>query len=340
MARIVYILLFTMLVSSCSIFQSSRKIDMSPFSDNAGTLFSEAVKISRPFQWKHLKPYTSVPEFQHLAISSKPLILALQGIVFYSNQVVAINNAKLSDKEKNRQLARYLSEVMEKALKDQKLDSLQLDKLKAAAVLENIRNAETYLDGIAAASPIINNVVLAIQRRLDEIQDEIPLILLAFDREIERGFGATRTNYLRLWGLQEKMMLSVTRLYRARMGDRTELDSLLQENASLSHYFTSSAQASPAQLAAAETYLFEQLRQVDTLIHQLDEAKALYIAKQDELIAWRMQVDEKLRIARTVMSIWAQSHRNLGDGIPVPPLFDVAGIASGLVGGAAKTVIP
>jgi len=34
---------------------------MAPFSENAGILFGEASKISLPFKWKHLKPYTNVP---------------------------------------------------------------------------------------------------------------------------------------------------------------------------------------------------------------------------------------------------------------------------------------
>lgn len=135
-------------------------------------------------------------------------------------------------------------------------------------------------------------------------------------------------------------MLSVTRLYRMRIGNQAEMDTLLQENVSLRHYFPSADQPSPAQLAAADSYLLEQLKQVDMLLHQLDETKIEYIAKQDELIAWRTQVDEKIRIARTAITIWAQSHRNLGAGIPVPPLIDVAGFATGLVGTATKTVLP
>jgi len=77
---------------------------MAPFSDNAGTLFSEATKVSRPFQWKHLKPYIGIEEFQSVVKSAQPLFEALRGVVYYSNQVVAINNSKFSDKEKNRQL--------------------------------------------------------------------------------------------------------------------------------------------------------------------------------------------------------------------------------------------
>ncbi len=83
------------LVTSCSVFQKTRKIEMTPFSDNAGTLFGEATKISRPFQWKHLKPYLTIPEFERLAKRAVPLLYALRGVVYYSNQVVAINNSKL-----------------------------------------------------------------------------------------------------------------------------------------------------------------------------------------------------------------------------------------------------
>jgi len=206
--------------------------------------------------------------------------------------------------------------------------------------LENIRKAETYLDGIAAASPIVNSVVLAIQRRLDEIQNDIPLILAAFDRQIERDYEAVRTNFERLNDLQEKLMLSTTRLYRAKMGDMTELETLLQEDPSIEHFIPSLENVSQTQMAAADNYLIDQLNKIDVLIHQLDDVKVEYIAKQDELISWRTQVDEKIRIARTAITVWAQSHRNLGVGIPVPPMIDVAGFASGLVGSATKTVIP
>jgi hypothetical protein len=47
----------------------------------------------------------------------------------------------------------------------------------------------------------------------------------------------------------------------------------------------------------------------------MDVAKAEYVAKQDELIVWRTQVDEKIMIARTAITVWAQSHRNLGAAI-------------------------
>ena len=79
-------------ITGCSVFQPTQKLDMNPFAENSATLFGEAVKISRTFQWKHCKPYTSIPEFQSMFQRAIPILGVLRGVVYYSNQVVAINN--------------------------------------------------------------------------------------------------------------------------------------------------------------------------------------------------------------------------------------------------------
>lgn len=73
------------------------------------------------------------------------------------------------------------------------------------------------------------------------------------------------------------MIQSVTRLHNARIGEKSEIDKLLKENASLGYFIPAADQA---------------------------------------------------------------NHENLGQGIPVPPLIDVAGMASNLARNAAKVVIP
>ncbi len=46
----------------------------------------------------------------------------------------------------------------------------------------------------------------------------------------------------------------------------------------------------------------------------------------------------KVKVARNAIMIWSQSHRNLGVGIPVPPLIDVEGLAGSAFGTAKKAV--
>jgi hypothetical protein len=340
MKTISLLLTLGLIMTSCSVFKGKRRMDMSPFAENTQTFFSEAIKIERPFPHKKLRSYTSIPEVQKLQELAPPVLNALRGIVFYSNQVVAINNSKLSQKDKCRMLANYLNEVMEKALSEKQSDTLQVDLSRARVILDNIRNAPTYMDGLAASEQIINGVVAAILDRIDEIQNQIPLIIAGFNREIEKDFARSAENYDRLLVLQEQLILSVTRLYKARIGDTDELVKLLAENASLRYFIPSVDRANHDNLIKVEVFLLGQVNEVENMIKQLDDIRADYVAKKEEVVSWRNEIDNKILIARTSLNIWARAHKNLGTGVPVPPMIDVTGIASNLAGNAAKSVIP
>jgi hypothetical protein len=79
------------------------------------------------------------------------------------------------------------------------------------------------------------------------------------------------------------------------------------------------------------------------MLKQLEYERVEYLAKKDEISNWHLQVDEKLSIARNAITIWAQSHRNLGRGIEVPPLLDISTIVNLIgpaVGKAAGNLVP
>ncbi len=231
------LLIIFMNFMSCSWFESSRKINMTPFSDNAGTLFGEAAKIGRPFKWKRLKRYTKLPEFQKATVDAAPIIRTLKGIVYYSNQVVAINNSGLKDKEKNQHLARYLSNIIEQSIEKGSVDSMGMDMESLNKILQDIPQQKTYLDGIATASPIINGVVRTMQERLDRVQEIVAEILALFDRMVYDEFAMTRINYISLKKLQMRSMRAVTMIYDGIMGEPASLDSLFIMDRSLQKFF-------------------------------------------------------------------------------------------------------
>lgn len=115
---------------------------------------------------------------------------------------------------------------------------------------------------------------------------------------------------------------------------------MLQENIFLKHFIPSADKANFENLIVVENYLLKQAKEIEEMIGQLDDIKALYIAKQDEVMAWRKDMDDKILIARTSLTIWAQSHKNLGSGIQVPPLINISGVAGSLVGKTVSTVVP
>jgi len=328
------------LLSGCSAFQSSRKMDMSPFADNTRTLFVEAAKVGTPFHWDYLKPYFARADWGDIRTRMTPLMGGFQAVIMYSNQVVALNNAKLKDKEKNAQLVKYLDQAIRRTSNPALLDSIEVDAALMKEVFEDIRNGETFLDGIAAASPLVNAVVASMEDNLNAIQAQIPVTIASIDRMIEADYADRRANYANLTRLQVVAMRGMTQLYNARRGGQSSLDTLLAEDPSLREMIPSPEKATSKGMAAAEALLTDRLSKLDTFIHQMDTEVAIYRAKLRELEEWRINVDARVKIAHDGIIIWAQSHRNLGAGIPVPPLIDVGGMATGLAKKVSPVPIP
>lgn len=321
---------------SCSAFESSRKMDMVPFSQNAVTMFAEAAKVSVPFQFRELKRYQNLPEGQALRAKAAPLIVALKGLVMYSNQLVALNNAQMKDPEKNRHLADYVEQVRQRAIERGSLKELGTNDSMLDTVVINIRSASTFMEAIDAAAPIVDAIVYAMSQKLEEISAEVPVVMAGFDRSIEADQADQKRNLLELRALQARFHYAVTLLYRAKMGDLVALDSLRTVDPSLGEYLNGKSGISAKNWQEAEDALTQRLNRLYEFMTQLLFEAQIYQAKQQELQAWRTEVDGKIRIARDALMIWAQSHHNLGKGIPVPPLIDVGGMAGGL----AKKVIP
>ena len=171
---------------------------MEPFSDNTATLFLEGVKIGRPFHWVNLKPYIGVPGFAEMQQRSNTVLAGLRGIVRYSNQVVALNDAKLTDRKKNMGLVKFLQEATRKIGSGGMIDSLGIEKRSLGAIFSDIRNADTFLHGIAAATPLVHAVVITMGDQLEAIELGMPTITAAVDRSIDAEYAERKATYLKL----------------------------------------------------------------------------------------------------------------------------------------------
>jgi hypothetical protein len=320
----------------CSLFQGSRAIDMTPFAENTSAMFAEAAKVGRPFRFVHLKPYVHIPEAAEFRDRSKPLISALRGIVLYSNQVVALSMADKADKEKNALLADYLLEATGKVATRERLQEIGIGQAAYDSTMQGIRNATTFLDGVAAASPMVNAIVLAVLERLDEMNNDLPSLTGVIDGKIEARYREKRAAYEGLTSIQARYLNAATLLYEARSGDEAVLDSLFAYDASLRDFIPEDRTATRKEFDLAEEDLVGRLGRIGTLISQLEVERQTYLATQQELEDFRINVDQRIKLARDAIVVWGQAHRNLGQGIPVAPMIDIAGMASGL----ARTALP
>lgn len=326
MKRLIYstiLIALVILTQSCAVFKSKVEIDMQSFSDNTNVLFNEAVKVSRPFQFKSLSIYTDIEEYEEIKQQSKPLITALKGIVYYSNQLAAISNSSMSEGGKNEQLAIYLHEVFEKVEHRERMDSIGLTQEQIEITLNKIKKAASYREGIEAADPIVKTIVLSMFDRLDEVEAMIDKVIMSFDRQIYNDHKSAITNYLSLKDLQNLTQKKLTQLYYAQSGNTALVDSLVNSDVSMAPFFSNVDSISQQDYENAEAFLFKRLNNIDVMLRQLEDDKKEYMDMKEEISRWHGQVDEKISIARNSMIVWSQSHKNLGIGIETPPLVGI-----------------
>lgn len=326
----------SLILCSCSAFESSRKMDMTPFSQNATTMYTEAVKISSPFPFKELKKYLDIPQIAELRGSAAPVIAGWKGLVMYSNQLVSLNNARLKESQKNQKLAQYILQAQKRAVSRGLLEKLGIEFEGVDTVISNIRSAPTFLEGIDAAAPLIDALVFALNSQIDSVSSLVPVIVVGIDQRIEADQVEQKRNFFALRDLQARYHYAISFLYRARSGEPQALDSLLLVDPSLKDYLSSKGGVSAKNWQESEDMLTSRLERIDRFLSQLWTEAQIYRARQQELQEWRVDVEQKIKTARDGLMVWAQSHYNLGKGIPVPPLIDVGGIAGGL----AKKVVP
>jgi hypothetical protein len=330
------LLVFVASLAGCSVFEGSRTMDMAPFAENTSMLFAEAEQVNRQAIWENIKPYLNTDEMMSLSAKGTPLRNGLRGIVMYSNQLVALNMSDKKDKEKNRLLARYFKDAFEKVASPNVMDSIGISRAQLDTILNNIEAAKSYREGIEAASPLVNAVVVAMQDELNEILDLVPGVIAGIESRVETEYASQRQNYRALVRLQTRLQRAMVLLYEGRMGHRDSLRALAELDSSIKEFSQSPERMTAEEMKLAEDMLTRRLERVDEMVHQLDDAKSSYSAKLKELELLRVNLEERVRIARDAIVIWAQSHRNLGAGIAVPPLVDVGSIVSGL----ARKIVP
>jgi len=310
-------------------------MDMTPFAENTSMMFVEAAQVVRPHRQIYLKPYMGIPEVNAIRDRSLPVLGGLRGLVMYSNQVVALNMSKKSDREKNGLLADYLQGAAGRLGGVDRLSKIGVSAATFDSTMAAIRAANTFLNGIGAASPVVNAFVLALLDGLDEVHAVVPQVALAIEREIEKVYRNKRTAYTRLTRQQAQYLIAATWLYRSKSGEETAVDSLLHLDRSLSAFIPAPGRVTNEELDAAEKDLIGRLERIDMLIGQLSDEKREYFATREELDNLRINIERRLKLARTSVMLWGQTHRNLGAGIPVPPMINLKVVAAEM----AKTAI-
>jgi len=328
--------------TGCSLFSSSRRLDMRPFGENTVQMVGEMQKFQRPAPWVYLKKYSDRPEV--LAVGTEHLALRalLRGVALYSLEVVALGESRLSEQAKVRELASYLQESVRPNLPadagTEVFGWADFDE-----VIGDVKKRETFIDAIGAAQPLVAAVQTAGLRIFDRFDERVSEAEKAVSTEIEGDFAPLKRTIKELEDLQLRSIDGVTLIYQHRLGAPQALDELRRIYPPAAEQLPPGKEPTSRQLEAAELVLVAELDRIQRLKDQLIPEFNIYKESQRELEGLRILNEERARLGRATLTFWARSHKNLGMGVVVPPIIDMAGLlrtATGSAVGAAAKAVP
>ena len=327
--------------SGCSYFTASKRIDMQPFAENTVTAIGEMRKIEAPPVWIRLRPYFTHPAVLEARASAKPLIELVRGINAYSLQIVSLNESKISDQQKCRELAKFIQGASQTALmKDEDTAQIALTSERQKAIVADIEKRERFIDALQAAEPIVNAVLARGLTLADQVDAAILRGINAIEGEVQKQYGPMLANRVALLALQDRAVKNLALSEGIAFGDDAAPDEIRKAVPVLAEYVPSGKKPTVKDQQALVSTLSSQSLRIKVALDQIEPEYQAYRESVLELDNLRAKTTENAKLARSVMMVWARSHKNLARGVEVPPMFDLSKIIMSAAGTAAKGVLP
>jgi hypothetical protein len=319
--------LATLMVSGCSMFSASRRVDITPFAENTINLVAEINYGMDANQAVYLRRYAGGEPVAEYSTHWEYFRPVLRNIGIYSLALVTLQRSNISGNEKAVQLADLLDRMFEDALVSGRSGyNLTPDQLRG--VLADIRTQKTLLDALTAAQPIVDEVARFSGEYLDVIkasQDRTEAWLV---QQVDKDFEAVLAFEERAKWAQNRFLGSLALLGDYRQGrDQEALTELVQTDAELGEIVPDPSRVQASDLQAIEDRLVYRLARTQELKEQIKFDLDTYRNMTVELDKLVQDANNNLRRTRLTIFVWAAAHRRLAAGITDPAKIDLMGVA-------------
>jgi len=327
--------------SGCSYVTTQHKLDMQPFAENTITAIGEMRKVEAPPVWIRLRPYFLHPAVIEAREHARPLFVLMRAVNAYSLQIVSLNDSRLPEAQKSRELAKFLQGASQSALlKDEDTAQISLTDERRAAILKDIEKREKFMDALQAAEPIVNAVTNRGLELADQLDQAIGRAANAVEAEVQGTYKAMLANRTALLSLQDRTMRNLALAEGIAFGDEAAPEEVRKEVPLLADYAPAGKKPTLKDQQAMVASLAGQALRIKAALEQIEPQYQAYRESVFELDSLRAKTTENSKLARSVLMLWSRSHKNLARGVEVPPMFDLAKIVMSGASTAAKGILP
>lgn len=324
--------------TACSKFKGSTRLDMGPFAENTTSMLAEAQRILQPLPWEHLREYQEVARSDTSIKADVDAVRGIfRGIGMYSIQVVSLNASRLPDERRVGLLAEYFADVLRPVVEAGVESEFGLTRSRVDSTLAAIRQSPDFLSAIGAADPLVYNIVQFAIQRVDRVSEVTQPAFEAIRSDVEKRYQGTVEEVKLLDRSEAADVRTYLALqdYRTGAGTRdavTALDPLLAG--------VLTGKDAVAEYEEAQRILRARLAATDATRAQLDVKMNEYRVKMAEAFDLNSELDRRVRAARMMLVYWLRAHRNLAQGVQVPPAINVEQMLGSSARKAVGTVMP
>jgi len=333
-----------MMVTACSSFKSvSQKFqptvvaNVGVFADQTLAMLSESdfgFSASQAIYLRDFIDYNNELETQFGGYKNEAGLF-FRKIMNYSMELVLIveNNPDSADR-----VAAYADFISE--MEAEVLEKLDLKQDHYDQILENVRAAETFLDAIRQAQPIVNGAGRYMNQVLDNMFSQLELLSIDLEKRIDTRFEDV-VRYQRALELEKYYILrAMEKLYHAADGDTEAYQSLIESKAIARRSLVPKGEPTEADFEALWDHLVNRLDGLDRVVKEINPDWILYRATHRELDKAKDRVTNNISRARLITLVWMRAHQKMGSGVTNPAeWFDIRTLPKHLINMGTKAIL-
>lgn len=303
-------------------FQSSKRLDLSPFAANIIIVTADIQNVLYESQVVYLKDYVNVPELGKFEDDSRGIREVIRHIVAYSLDLVTLAQSKLSDKERVKQYIYHLKELMELAVIDSTI-SIKMTSAEIDSIYMKMLKERDVLDAFFVSQPLIDEFSEGSIDLVHECKDALDNAVKAVSQQLKEDNRIFVAGHKAVRIIQINSILNLGYLQQYHQGETHALDSLLAKEPSLSQVIKNKNQIASEDILAIEERLLYRLRTLNELRDQITPDLEYYDNQLRELDDFTKMYDRALGKARLLVTIWARAHGKMAAGITDPAYIDI-----------------
>ena len=211
----------------CSTFQSTQRLDLSPFANSMITVAGDIQYSLFQHRLVSVRKAAEGPEVEKFGANVNKLRRIIRGIIAYSIEIVTVSESNKSGSEKANSLADYL-EGLKRPVLEEPIPELNLTVEQLDTIIMNARSQKKFLDALSAAQPLIDEVARATGELTEDTKTQLDIAYLEINKEWENEYSGA------IWATQvikQHQLATLSALYHGSQyvrGNETGLDSLFK----------------------------------------------------------------------------------------------------------------